>query len=74
MSEDHTVTGGRYDCNVGRLTADYSDFSVRGAADGSYRARLRTSRSTPRGPDLEATSLDELAEKMDAVRRRLDGV
>ena len=68
----HTVTGGRYDLNVTRLLADYPDFVICGDA-GGWTARTRTGTGSG-GARLRATSLDELAEQMDACRRRGDGV
>jgi hypothetical protein len=68
----HTPTGGRYDVNIVRLIADYPDFVITGTAAG-YEARTRVS-GRARGPAITATSLDELAERMDACRRREDGV
>lgn len=70
-----SVSGGRYDMNVTALLADYTDFIIRGREGGfgwSAQLRGKEGRGVP-GPPLEASSLDELAEKMDACRRRADG-
>ena len=70
------VSGGRYDMNIVALMADYTDFIIRGQADGfGWTAQARGKEGRPvAGPPLEASSLDELAELMDACRRRMDGM
>lgn len=68
------VSGGRYDQNVTRLMADYSDFIIRGCESGfGWEAWTRGAGNRPLPPRLEASSCDELADKMDACRRRVDG-
>ena len=68
------VTGGRYDMNVTALMADYTDFIIRGREGGfGWTAQTRGKEGRPIGPLLEGSSLDELADKMDACRRRVDG-
>lgn len=70
------ISGGRYDMNIVALMADYTDFIIRGRADGvGWTAQLRgTTGRGVAGPPLEGSSLDELADKMDACRRRVDGM
>jgi hypothetical protein len=65
---EHTVTGGRYGQNVGKIIDDYPDFSIRGGFEGvGYQAQKRVM-ALPRGKSITAMSLDELAEMMDAAR------
>lgn len=69
MAEIHTPTGGTYDLNVGRLIDDYPDFYIRGGFEGvGYQAQKRSA-ALPRGKAIVAMSLDELAAKMDAIRK-----
>jgi hypothetical protein len=60
--------------NVTKLMADYTDFIIRGRADGGYSAQARGKDGRPIGKPMDASSLDELAELMDACRRRVDGM
>ncbi|MGH3401491.1 MAG: hypothetical protein ACRDRJ_03080 [Streptosporangiaceae bacterium] len=62
-----------YGNNIVRLMNDYTDFVILGDAHG-WTAYTRGKRSRAVGPGTHATSLDELAALMNAVRRRMDGV
>jgi hypothetical protein len=68
MPSEHTVTGGRYDLAIGRLIDDYPDFYVTGGRSGFGWEAQRRVAGVPRGKALAASSLDELAELMDAAR------
>lgn len=70
------ISGGRYDMNIVALMADYTDFIIRGRDSGAgYAAHARGKDGRPvAGPPLEGSSLDELADKMDACRRLMDGM
>lgn len=61
-----------YGVNVGRLKADYPDFVICGDAR-DLTARTKTGKGSA-GPVLRARDADGLAAKMDACRRRVDGV
>ena len=62
-----------YGHSLGRLERDYTDFSIWGTRASLYAARLRGEDGHLIGEQLTADTLDGLAERMDAVRRRMDG-
>jgi hypothetical protein len=63
-----TPTGGKYDMNVSRLMDDYPDFAIRGGSGGFGYSAQKRRMGLPRGQEITASSLDELAAKMDQAR------
>lgn len=62
-----------YGKNLARLEADYPDFSVYGKRSGLYAGRARGGNGRLVGDEVTAETLDELAGKFNAARRRMDG-
>ncbi|HEU5419458.1 MAG TPA: hypothetical protein VFV41_17345 [Streptosporangiaceae bacterium] len=70
-----TYTGLPYGMNIVRLMADYPEFVILGERNGDgWRAYQRGARSRAIGEGVHGSSLDELAERMNAIRRHIDGV
>jgi hypothetical protein len=61
-----------YGQNIVSLMADYPDFVIIGETDG-YKAYLRGERSRAVGSAITGLTLDELADAMSRMRRRIDG-
>ena len=63
-----------YGLNIVRFMADYTDFVIVGGPGGrGWTAYTKGERSRAVGPGTSATSLDELAIYLNAIRRRSDG-
>ncbi|MGH3400620.1 MAG: hypothetical protein ACRDPO_38655 [Streptosporangiaceae bacterium] len=71
---EHTVTGGPYGRNIGKIIDDYPDFSIHGET-ATRPGYMATTKGHPegQGATLRDLTLDGLAAQMDLCRRRLDG-
>jgi hypothetical protein len=61
-----TPATGDWGLNIGGFMAAHPDWVIQGRSTG-YTAQHRNASGRPRGPVLEAPSLDELAAKIEAA-------
>lgn len=75
MSEPQEECAGRepYGTHLARIEADYPDYSIYGTKANLYAARRRGENGRLVGEQITAETLDELAPRLDAARRQMNG-